>query len=1349
MSKNHIKIFDDTVLKQSINQGTEIQRTASNLGRFTMGELAFTRDTGRVFVGNGSSKDYSELHGIPEILGGILTGNRYLGYIDSKPLSWWKQGEYSSIPLNYDSETNYKNNGDESFDTTSKETYTKESSMLGKDSKYRNKLGKDGNRYIGKWERDSVYNETYDAYNGDYLYDIYQNALILFDTNISERSNNISGVIDAVEDKREQFYDNDGNPLPIDEQYRRTKIQNLNDDYHINHPIYGDGYVIFKNIEVDGKSIKFKEKIFNSDGTTDTGSKVNLQSENYSHNIIEVGEVSADSVIGAFSDNHFQLSPNLSSIELRDVVNGIHGFTNIENSFTLPQILTLSSNPNSDTNKKTRDITFDFTDSNTITTVDENELTLKLTQKVETVNGETIQLPGQFFASVAKPLSSEFYIRLDNGLINSGPGDSDHIKISRSTAGILGENCPKISLAINENLSFHENNLNDPFYTLYESDSGNFYNGNITFNTSGFVQAIDDYDEDYKQETIEERAKFDIDKNIKVNMLKNPLPIMWTGKHSAVDENGEEITTNKFDANLEYIIKPHFYCINKVVGLNGLTTTEKVDGVYTSGDIHNKSIIVLGNNHFNSKNIEGNYFTIPGFNCDINTTVSQEKGSKVLKCVFDAISTNFDDNVKSGQYEEVTIDGKKEITIYNESILTSEEELNPNIYTNISEHIGNVDASATNLDEINSKGYIISTKTEVSEEILDDGTVNTTTTTIDVLEKSEDYYFDVVDVKTIETGMLKEYYENNILNDKINRYFSYKNFDKNTPIVDFDVTVDTTEEDIDDKEIFESDDTEIELSMEITDITENTNRVSIVKSDANILKAKINTDADESKDKTLLILGNGGTNSAILAIKKLDKKIDHIRELYERYNDELSEEEDFVQLDFDEELIAYYDETTQLVWTKVTSYGLSQLYIASLYANAPCILDSENIPTALKLTLDEEGEIDGIEKIVSLRNIIPYYKSFTLYKKPYISPAESDEVSPVYKHYYTIAKEDALTNDEKRYIAKVQLKKGDIITDYLPEEFWNIVSQNNDLKIVNETTGEAYTHVDTSDIINGELLFECDVLTFIIVVENEIETDSTKYYRYLNKNNEYTYIVGEVSHDEEYEYEYEITDEEEIDESDVNPEEPEENPEDEISTISDTDGETSIETPVVKGPAPAHILETTFDIESFVLTPVYWSENGYHTPLNYSDININEKLNDDSTVVIPDHANEVILEVRHMTASNNPVAIFTAKDISCLSDVINEEIISDFDAGFVSVDNPYDENGNLIIPSFTQENKNLMIPNSQEKCLLYSDSNEVTTVRVPLYRSKYESGKMFSLRVSGVKATNTEKLMIRLIGYSL
>ena len=228
MSKNHIKIFDDTVLKQSINQGTEAQRMASSTSRFTSGELAFTRDTGRIFVGNGSSKNNNEKD-MPEIQGGILAGNKYLGYVDSKPLSWWKSGEYSSLPLNYDSESYF--NG-ENVDV-SKEDFTKESSILRKDSKYRNKLGKDGKKYEGKWERDAVYNETYDAYNGDYLYDIYQNALILFDTNISEKKDMIREIKDSVE----HFCDNNGKEIPIDEQYKRTSISNINSEYHKDQPI--------------------------------------------------------------------------------------------------------------------------------------------------------------------------------------------------------------------------------------------------------------------------------------------------------------------------------------------------------------------------------------------------------------------------------------------------------------------------------------------------------------------------------------------------------------------------------------------------------------------------------------------------------------------------------------------------------------------------------------------------------------------------------------------------------------------------------------------------------------------------------------------------------------------------------------------------------------------------------------------------------------------------------------------------------------------------------------------------------------------------------------------------------
>ena len=230
MSKNHIKIFDDTVLKLSINQGTEDQRMATNIGRFTSGELAFTRDTGRIFVGNYSDKEYDSSIMLPETRGGILAGNKYLGYIDSKPLSWWKQGNVESRPLNYDTTTSWIS---EENKTPSKEAFTLESSMLGKDSKYRNKKAKDGNKYDGKWERDAVYNEKYDAYNGDYVYDMYQNAIILFDKNISNDSLPATGT----NGRHEQFYDENGNILPIDEQYRRTRLQKYENDLP---SIYGD-----------------------------------------------------------------------------------------------------------------------------------------------------------------------------------------------------------------------------------------------------------------------------------------------------------------------------------------------------------------------------------------------------------------------------------------------------------------------------------------------------------------------------------------------------------------------------------------------------------------------------------------------------------------------------------------------------------------------------------------------------------------------------------------------------------------------------------------------------------------------------------------------------------------------------------------------------------------------------------------------------------------------------------------------------------------------------------------------------------------------------------------------------
>lgn len=76
-SSDNIKIYNDTVLRHTILQGQESERTTP--GEFAMGELAFTRDTGRVFVGtyteNSQSNDY------PFCKGGLIVGNKFHGIV--------------------------------------------------------------------------------------------------------------------------------------------------------------------------------------------------------------------------------------------------------------------------------------------------------------------------------------------------------------------------------------------------------------------------------------------------------------------------------------------------------------------------------------------------------------------------------------------------------------------------------------------------------------------------------------------------------------------------------------------------------------------------------------------------------------------------------------------------------------------------------------------------------------------------------------------------------------------------------------------------------------------------------------------------------------------------------------------------------------------------------------------------------------------------------------------------------------------------------------------------------------------------------------------------------------------
>lgn len=309
MAQHFIKIFDDTVLKQSVNQGFESQRTNSRLGQFTMGELAFTRDTARLFVGNFTNKTHDKDSSY--VIGGSLVGNKYLGLIDSKPLTHFsgvdENNQYIDtcvhLPLNYETKTLSRE-----FTTPDGETYHyEEAGLFTADSKFRT----DKNN---GWSKESVYNPEYDAYNGDFLFDTFNNALILFDKGIKpipvDETNNEWIVNEDTQVQK--FYKPDGsfyteegdksnystvrtrihNPQKIDVS-KTTEVLG-NPDY----PIYGNGYVVMRIVEPDGITIGYVEKQFNQD----TGIAVK---NNYSHNYLEVKTVRPDTLLKSLDQSQF------------------------------------------------------------------------------------------------------------------------------------------------------------------------------------------------------------------------------------------------------------------------------------------------------------------------------------------------------------------------------------------------------------------------------------------------------------------------------------------------------------------------------------------------------------------------------------------------------------------------------------------------------------------------------------------------------------------------------------------------------------------------------------------------------------------------------------------------------------------------------------------------------------------------------------------------------------------------------------------------------------------------------------------------------------------------------------
>lgn len=179
MSQKVINLYEDTVIKLTVKQGTEVERQLANL---EPGELGFTRDTERLFVG---TTDKSENH-----KHGILTGNRYFGNISSSDIDTYGPNDVLSPKALV---TYYPS-----------------------------------------------YNKTYNFYDGDFALDKTKNAFILFDNSITQESapNKLSSSSPKIDPAvgrafEENIYENGRvlfyNFLPDN----KTIICDSNSDYNI------------------------------------------------------------------------------------------------------------------------------------------------------------------------------------------------------------------------------------------------------------------------------------------------------------------------------------------------------------------------------------------------------------------------------------------------------------------------------------------------------------------------------------------------------------------------------------------------------------------------------------------------------------------------------------------------------------------------------------------------------------------------------------------------------------------------------------------------------------------------------------------------------------------------------------------------------------------------------------------------------------------------------------------------------------------------------------------------------------------------------------------------------------
>lgn len=559
MASKFIKIFNDTVLKQTVLQGYELQRTNDNLGKICMGEVAFTRDTGRLFVGNFSTQELED--DIKYITGGILTGNKYLGIIDSRPLCHFNgNGDTGCYPLNYDKNTSDK-------DTI--KNYPDEIGLFLKGSRYRQfKNNSESFKYGGDgWNKKPEYIQKYGVYSGDYTFDLYNNALILFDNNIKTNSgittttsNNKETDISTGKlvwdntNQKESVKDAQGNDIS-DTTIIRTPISNINDDDQNSvgnisqYPIYGDGYVVMRILEPDGVTIDYADKKFQN-GEPITGEEENkiYQYKNWTHNILKVN-YPTNKIFESFDKNNFTEDSNKITLGSAD------GTLTLPNNITLKGTGWEGDNALRFEARKDYDGTT-FTDENPFN--DENNwledgtqafLVIDKSGTISYLHQEDVKNNITGGTSVTIPTHT---IEIGSGL--SLEGNTDTITMGASNTRW------KLSLATTESESVAlqiDDYLHDPWGLAKEEDDENtgeeddenpigncYYSGTLCFNGNGVLCGVGEYDSTYSGHDNFTKCvtnKYESDKLVSLNHLKIPYLIHY-GSGSSEDGSSEDLS---------------------------------------------------------------------------------------------------------------------------------------------------------------------------------------------------------------------------------------------------------------------------------------------------------------------------------------------------------------------------------------------------------------------------------------------------------------------------------------------------------------------------------------------------------------------------------------------------------------------------------------------------------------------------------------------------------------------------------------------------------------------------------------------------------------------------------------